>query len=165
MTSRQLTILCTIILLAALLSSAGDVLVVWWLMHDRGEPRIGAGDPSAPFASAPERSFFGNGEQRPASEEGPASSAWPSPRVLPEPENVSPIQPAAPLDEATVRLLIEQELPEATDQERDVWFQQLRDLQPGEIRSILGMWRRFGPLQGSQIGDRKAGTGDRPSDP
>lgn len=65
----------------------------------------------------------------------------------PKPLNVDeavPIQDANRVRDEVIRRLIEAELPQATAQQKEVWFESLRDMQEQDVTGILRMWKMLG---------------------
>jgi flagellar basal-body rod protein FlgG len=64
------------------------------------------------------------------------------------PKKFSGIEEASPIDDArdaVARSIIREELPRASDEERELWFDELRGMSPAAIREMLGV-RRAMPL-------------------
>lgn len=84
-----------------------------------------------------------------------------------EPEGLANPSQATPIDEETsyrervTRSIIAQEMPHASAQELDVWFDVLRGLDPGDVKGILRMRKHVGGGGGKAI----AGAPQRIPDP
>ncbi|MGE3313651.1 MAG: flagellar hook-basal body complex protein [Planctomycetaceae bacterium] len=93
----------------------------------------------------------------------PAPSA---PEALLAPDNATPIGPELPLNsfdpdalsaspksddrkEAEVRSVIEQELPDAREDEREIWLEELKGLPPEMVRELLRLRSDFNAEQGA----------------
>jgi flagellar basal-body rod protein FlgG len=66
------------------------------------------------------------------------------PDELSPPSNATPLAPRDDGGDETSRAIIAQELPRATVEEREIWFEELRDLDANTIREILQLRRRIG---------------------
>lgn len=77
----------------------------------------------------------------------PAPSPTPqvAPPDAPEPSSPADAEPAArPAGhERGVRSIIDRELPHATAEERDIWFEQFKDLPPGIVEDLLNVRKQF----------------------
>jgi len=86
----------------------------------------------------------------------------------PEPQPLA-IDQAAPLEslskrsEAEIRALIDLELPNAPQSQRDVWFDALRDLGEEDVAGVLRMWKLFGGPQTGGLSEVKPVTPAQPS--
>jgi hypothetical protein len=66
-------------------------------------------------------------------------AADPPPETIPD--QTPPAHPAG--HERGVRSVIERELPNATVEERDIWFEQLKELPPGVVEDLLNVRKQF----------------------
>jgi flagellar basal-body rod protein FlgF len=76
----------------------------------------------------------------------PSSDSFPSGTdSSPRPDAELPRSVATPASNAgsAVRAVIDRELPHATPDERDIWFEQLRELPPGIVEDLLNVRKQF----------------------
>ena len=67
--------------------------------------------------------------------------------VEPQPLNVSEAEPIRDLDSssaASIRSLIERELSDISEGQREIWFDSLKDLSEQDVQGVLRMWKLFG---------------------
>lgn len=78
------------------------------------------------------------------------------------PGNAAPIQSPTPADERK-RQVIERALPNSTQEERDIWFQELRSLDATMIEEILQLRMRLGRIHSSSEGEQQPLHGNSPN--
>lgn len=87
------------------------------------------------------------------------------PERLPLPAGVAPVpNTESERRDAHLRALIEQELPEASPQEQEVWLEELRGTNPSTARQLLELRRRLGSTRDHQP-SRMPDVGHRPNIP
>jgi flagellar basal body rod protein FlgG len=72
------------------------------------------------------------------------------PNALDPSLSAAPIDPETRIREQVTRSIIAEELPEATQQEREIWFDVLRGLAVEDVKGILGMRKHVGGPQTSR---------------
>ena len=71
---------------------------------------------------------------------------------VPTPGELPPAAPTtSPAEEKLVREVIREEMSDASEEEREIFFEQLRSLPAGVVRDLLKVRRHFGPAQSGDI--------------
>jgi flagellar basal-body rod protein FlgG len=113
---------------------------------DRGEA-----DPDSQLASSPQQ-----------------NDAASQPGKLPAPENASPIRAGHADRDAIRRAIIRQELPHASAEEHQIWYDELKGMPPQMMRDLLRIRNRLNPHTASRISKRRqptSGPVDEPREP
>ncbi len=77
-----------------------------------------------------------------------------APEELAAPADASPIVPRNSEQDTATRTIIQQELPHATLEEREIWFEEVKGMPAQKIRDLLRLRRMFGSQQPFQTGKR-----------
>jgi len=63
-------------------------------------------------------------------------------------------QPAAPVDNSAALAVIQNELRDATPEEREIWYAELKQRTPDQIREILSLHRRMWPVPPALVSEK-----------
>jgi flagellar basal body rod protein FlgG len=146
---------------ASLLVIAGVAatnVVLWYPLGAAAVPREGTQANAAP--SGPAGSPVPPGHRLAA--DAPSLPPLPAPAELPGNHDAVPLHDAGNLSDAAILSVIDEELPDATRLEREVWLEELRGTGPATVRQILRLWRQQHPGETDSRPADEVWTGEAP---